>query len=444
MLVIPLAAGSVTAAWAELADATPPAAAATGPATAPDLTGATAHAEAKIEPSTPFSNFMPNVPGLRVTGAVGVWGRAYPDQPQWSGQRDDAVWPNVEGWLKAEYSWNGGNDRINFMPYGRKDFFGSRSLVDVKEGYFLHVGDGWNVLAGVNSVHWGVVESRHLVNIINQVDYAWDIDGDEVLGQPMANVNVTTPIGVLSLYGLFGFRPLHEPKLEDRLRSSFVSTNRTILASDIDENVNYAARFNTTFPVLSGSVDAAVSYFHGIGREPRYVMTPPTLAMPVPQLASFYDQIDQGGLEVVATFDALQLKFEGIVRRELGETYAATVAGFEYTFFNVSNTGADIGLVAEHLSDDRSPLQPPTIYAHDVFAGARLTLNNSLNTHFLGGILYNYKDLARYATAKFSTRIQDDLNLALEGRYFIYAPQEDYLYTILHDSYVQARLTKYF
>jgi hypothetical protein len=422
-----------------------PAEAANIPAAPSDATAPAALAAATVEPATPPSKFMPDVPGLRLTGALGVWGRGFFEAPQWDGQRNAAVWPNVEGWVKAEYSWNGGNDRFNFMPYARKDFFGSRSLVDVKEGYYLHVGDGWNVLAGINTVHWGVTESRHLVNIINQVDYGWDIDGGEVLGQPMANVNFTTPIGTLGLYGLFGFRTLHEDRVEDRLRLAIVPTGQTILASDVEKNINFAGRFSSTFPLLNGSVDAAVSYFHGIGREPRYVMVaPPTPFSPVPQFTRFYDLIDQGGLEIVATFDALQLKFEGIVRREFGETYAATVAGLEYTFFNVLNTGSDIGLVAEHLTDNRSVLEPPTIYAHDVFLGARLTLNDSANTQFLGGILYNYQDSAQYATARVTTRIHDDLSLALEARYFIYAPPQDYLYQVLHDSYIQARVIKYF
>jgi hypothetical protein len=464
LLGVILAAGPQAAAWAESIDAasptiaanepatlsgstgaTSPAEAVNEPATPSGATGATSFAKATSEPATPSSKFMPNIPGLRLTGAIGVWGRGFTESPQWDGQRNAAIWPNVEGWVKAEYTWNNGKDRFNFMPYGRKDFMGSRSLVDVKEGYFRHVEDGWNVLVGVNTVHWGVTESRHLVNIINQVDYGWNIDGDEELGQPMANVKVTTPIGTLSLYSLFGFRPFHTAKVEDRLRFPLVATSPTILASDVDKDINFAGRFNSTFPLLSGSVDAAVSYFHGIGREPRYVLSATrTPSTQLPEITPLYDLIDQGGLEVVATFDALQLKFEGIVRNEFGETYAATVAGFEYTFVNVLNTGSDVGLVAEHLTDNRSVLQPPTIYAHDVFLGARLTLNDSANSNFLGGILYNYQDSAQYATAKFTTRIQDDLSLALEARYFIYAPPADYLYTVLHDNFVQARIIKYF
>src|ERR1700687_2439053 len=108
--------------------ATSPTEAANEPATPSGLTGATSFAAATSEPPTPSSKFMPNVPGLRLTGAIGVWGRGFPEAPHWDGQRNAAIWPNVEGWVKAEYTWNNGTDLINFMPYARKDFFGSRSL----------------------------------------------------------------------------------------------------------------------------------------------------------------------------------------------------------------------------------------------------------------------------------------------------------------------------
>jgi hypothetical protein len=79
-----------------------------------------------------------------------------------------------------------------------------------------------------------------------------------------------------------------------------------------------------------------------------------------------------------------------------------------------------------------------------VFLGGRLTLNDSSNTNFLGGILYNYQDQARYVIARLTTRVQDDLALQLEGRYFLYAPETDYLFTVLHDNFLQARVIKYF
>jgi len=45
------------------------------------------------------------------------------------------------------------------------------------------------LLVGINSVFWRVVESNHLVDILNQTDLIEDIDGEEKLGQPMISLS---------------------------------------------------------------------------------------------------------------------------------------------------------------------------------------------------------------------------------------------------------------
>jgi hypothetical protein len=409
----------------------------------------------------------------RVGAAVSAWTRFFPQSPMWPGQLEGAFWPYFEGWLKAEYAWNGGNDRIVFKPYGRLDTRGSRSVVDLREAYYLHVDDTWDFLFGFNTVRWGVVESRRLVNIVNQVDIAWDIDGNEVLGQPMANLNLNIgQLGTLSLFGLFGFRERHDPEIEDRLRFPLVAGPSVFEASDLERNVNFAARFTTNFPIFNGSVDAAVSYFHGIGREPRYLLQPnfptglpPGFGVPVElgalifsqlpskfppglfnlvKLTPIYDVIDQGGVEFVGTFGDLQVKFEGILRSENDEQFTASVTGLEYTFYDVMGSGKDIGLFGEWTVDNRSIFEPPTIYDHDIFFGTRVALNDVGSTNLLLGFLYDYKDPERYVAGVFSTRLQDDLLLEIEGRYFFPVDPPVPTFAVKSDSYLQGRLTKFF
>jgi hypothetical protein len=391
---------------------------------------------------------------LRFGGAVSAWVRAFPDSPAFFGQLDGVAWPYLEGWVKADYTWGNGANRISFKPYGRWDIRGSRSLVDIREGYYLHVANGWDFLAGINTVRWGVVESRRLVNIINQVDLAWNIDGEELLGQPMVNLNINSPNwGTLSLYGLVGFRERHEPRLEDRLRAPLIAHDAIIRADDAERNINFAARYFNSVPLGSGSVDVAFSYFHGVSREPRYIPTP--LFPPFTGMIPIYDLIDQGGAEAVATFGSLQLKFEGIWRWANSEDFGAAVTGFEYTVFNVMGSGMDLGLIGEHLVDNRSIFQPPTIYDHDIFVGMRLSVNDTGSTRFLGGLLVDYENDEKYITGKFATRVAADLLVELEGRYFFPVsssssslfplPSSSGLtFPLNRDSFLQGRVTKYF
>lgn len=40
---------------------------------------------------------------------------------------------------------------------------------------------------GMETVHWGVVESNHLVDVVNQLDPRADVDLEAKLGQPLAS-----------------------------------------------------------------------------------------------------------------------------------------------------------------------------------------------------------------------------------------------------------------
>ena len=52
----------------------------------------------------------------------------------------------------------------------------------------------------------GVTESRHLVDVLNQVDGVEDIDEEDRLGQPMINISTQRDWGSVDLFVLPGFR----------------------------------------------------------------------------------------------------------------------------------------------------------------------------------------------------------------------------------------------
>ncbi len=58
------------------------------------------------------------------------------------------------------------------------------------------MGEEWEILAGLNKVFWGVAESRHQVE---------DIDEEDKLGQPMLNLTTLRDWGTVSLFILPGF-----------------------------------------------------------------------------------------------------------------------------------------------------------------------------------------------------------------------------------------------
>ncbi len=59
---------------------------------------------------------------------------------------------------------------------------------------------------GFRKVFWGVTESEHLVDIVNQTDLVEDLDMEEKLGQPMVNLALIRDWGTIDLFVLPGFR----------------------------------------------------------------------------------------------------------------------------------------------------------------------------------------------------------------------------------------------
>ena len=132
--------------------------------------------------------------------------RIFPNDPAFPGQDDNLFSPSVAVEPGIVYEWNDGDDRLTFVPFLRWDADDDeRSHVDVREANWLRFGDDWDLVVGIDKVFWGVTESRHLVDIVNQTDGVEDIDNEDKLGQPMINLTLQRDWGALSFFVLPAF-----------------------------------------------------------------------------------------------------------------------------------------------------------------------------------------------------------------------------------------------
>lgn len=409
---------------------------------------------------------------FRLSAAVTAWSRGFFKDAEFQGQRENRVFPFLEGWVRFDANWNDGRDRVSVQPYARVDFLGSFSRFDFNHAYYLHTAENWDVLVGVQTVSWGVVESQHLVDVVNQVDLGGDIDQEDRLGQPMVNLNlVSADYGTLSLYGLFGFRERDHPNVKDRVRQAIAVSDdlATFDGEDWERHLGFAARYRNSFSLGDGGLDVAVSYFYGHSREPRLVPVlpaappggippggippggiPPGAVLPggvpagvTPQVRPHYDRIHQGAVELLYALQDLQLKFEGIWRHANDEDFFAFVGGFEYTLPNLFGF-VDIGILAEYLHDHRSDNQPPTIFEDDVFAGVRIVFDDVGSTRLLAGVVIDVSDGGQLAALEFERRLRDDLLLSADARFAADIPATQPFAFLNNEAFVQAKLTKFF
>ena len=366
-----------------------------------------------------------------VSGYLSADLRLFSHDPAFPGQNDKPEWSLA---AQPELRWRSddGDQRINLIAFARGDAADDeRNHIDIREAFWSIEGDDWDLTIGLNKVFWGVTESRHLVDVINQTDLVEDIDTEDKLGQPMINLNLQRDWGLIELYLLPGFRERTFPGIEGRLRTPVhVSNSSRYESSATDLHTDIAVRYSHYF----GDMDIGLHVFHGTNREPRF-------SFGNNHLVPNYEQMSQFGIDLQYTREAWLWKFEGLIRHTQDETFHAFVAGVEYTFFGVTDAGADLGILAEWLYDDRRDLVP---FDDDLFFGARLAFNDVSDSSVLAGMIIDPSTDEKSFSVEAETRFNDHLTGELRIRTFSSEKVTDALAAIEKDDYVQLRLTWYY
>lgn len=364
--------------------------------------------------------------------------RFFPWNAEYEDQANSTASPSVALQPEIRIDWSDGADSITFRPFARWDYYDSeRTHFDVREANYVHLSGTWDLLVGVTRVFWGVAESVHLVDILNQTDRVEDIDLEDKLGQPMLNLNWLHDSGSYGFYALFGFRERNFPK--ERYRGPFpIEDDDSPFTKGAGNGyVDFAFRWSH----VVGEWDLGASYFFGTGREPRLVGR--SDANGEVRVRPRYDLIHQIGIDVQWTHNSWLWKLEAIHRWGNGDPFFAVVGGFEYTFFGLFGTNADLGMLAEYQYDGRqaNPDAPPTLFDNDVFLGTRLALNDEATTSLLAGVFVDVKNESSATILEAERRLTDHLKLELEARLsFKVDDDEDPLFLIRRDDSITLRL----
>lgn len=375
------------------------------------------------------------------SGSVGIEPRCFLQTPAYPNQPGKGC--SLSGVFAPEWrnEWKDGNSRLTVAAFARYDQDdNARSHLDLREANWQIFSERWSMLVGIGKVFWGVAESRHLVDIINQTDFVEDIDEEEKLGQPLLRFERWSEAGTVGVYIMPGFRERTFPAKDARLRGPFpIADNDAIYESGSEEqHVDFALRwFRST-----GNWDAGLSAFYGTGREPRLV--PDSANGQQIVLVPHYDLISQFGVDLQLTTGSWLWKLESIARSGNGKSFGAAVGGLEYTLFGIGSSNADIGLLVEYLYDGRDNTAPPTVLEDDVFVGGRLTLNDPDDTNLLAGLIYDLGEEESFAFIEGQRRVGDHWVLEAELRWFQDTSNKSYLETYKNDSYLMIGATWFY
>ncbi len=376
---------------------------------------------------------------IQVSGYVAVEATAFVSDAAYTDQFD-GVQAALIGQPEFHYETADRRDQYSLIPFAHLDSQDQRRThADLREAWWLHIADNWELLVGVNRVFWGVAESSHLVDIINQTDQVENIDGEDKLGQPMLKLAFQRDWGELELFVLPGFRERTFPGKDGRLRFPLVIDGKALYSnSQKQRHVDLAARYSHYI----GDWDFGLSVFHGTGREPRFI---PNAA--VTRFFAVYDIIDQVSVDIQYTYNSWLWKFEGLRRSQNGESFFAGVGGFEYTLYQIISSEADLGLLLEYSRDGRSEdfsVAPPIVLDDDIFVGARLALNDTQSSELLAGVAVDRNSRAYQLSVEAERRLGDRWKLELESRWFLNTRRSPVLSAFNKDNHVTLRLSRYF
>ena len=375
---------------------------------------------------------------IDLSGFVGVETRFFTQDPAHVGQETGKLEGSVIFQPEFRYRSNSRDHQFSFIPFARIDSRDSeRSHIDVREAYWLWLGNDVEFLAGINKVFWGVAESRHLVNIINQTDAVEDIDGEDYLGQPMINITTQQDWGRLGVYALPYFRERTFSGSDGRFRGPLVvdTDNARYESGAKEHHIDFALRYSHYF----GNWDVGLSAFRGTDREPVLsVNNTGTKLIPT------YNLINQAGADIQYTQDGWLWKFEGIIREGQGDTFTAAVGGLEYTFYQINDDAWDLGVLAEYQYDGRDHSAPSTISDKDIFVGARLALNDIQDTSILAGMTFDTETYEQFYNFEAERRIGENYSLEIRARFLSGSDIGDDTYPLSRDDYIQLRFSRFF
>lgn len=337
--------------------------------------------------------------------------------------------------LEPQLYWQLGDSAdFTFTPFYRLDSLDDeRSHGDIREALYLNYWDDYEIRVGVGKVFWGVTESAHLVDVVNQTDAIEAVDGEDKLGQPMIHFTSIKEWGTLDAMVLPYFRERTFAGVDGRLRPTLAVSNDAIYESSREQkHVDFALRYSQMY----GDWDVGLSYFQGTNRDPYFRVVGS-------ELKAYYAQSKQLGLDVQGIVGDWLWKLESIYRDSL-DNHVGLVSGFEYTLVGAFETVWDVGLISEYLYDSRGN-NAQSIGQNDLFVGARLAFNDADSSEVLFGITQDLDNSDVFsAKLEASSRLTNHLSWSLDAWLFNNQTADDLLYFARDDDFIEFSLQYYF
>lgn len=303
-----------------------------------------------------------------------------------------------------------------------------RNRFDIDElAWFDRLGDV-DVVVGFREVFWGVLESRQLVDVINQRDPERRWPGAEKLGQPMVGIRWSRTWGDVQFFLLPWARPRPFDGMRGRLWSNAAVAESSRRYTGAVAHVAWATRWS----LRAGAWDVGASYFAGTARDPRFELADPEAGAPT--VRPIYDRVQQLAIDAQYTGSSWLWKVEAASADPAPGRYVTLGSGIEY------QPAAHLSLFAEFLYDGRGD-EATTSLEHDVFVGGRLLYQDGRIT---AGAYVDAVSGNVIGSLELSRRYGDDTEFVLGLRGFFGREEDEPGYALREDGAISLLVRRYF
>jgi len=367
--------------------------------------------------------------------------RYFPDEALYPGQFNQ-YW---SGYFepKVYLKWNKGKQLLQFSGFGRLDQYDTASThVDLRELYWQALFKKSEISVGFKKIFWGITESNHVVDVVNQLDALEGFDIEQKLGQPMVHFSWSPKWGTIDVIGMAYHRQLLFPGPNGRPRPPLGDPTANSGNFHLDSTI-YESEYNEYQPEIalrwSHSVsifDIGLTYFNGTTRPPLFATNDGI------HFNIFYELINQVGIDIQAYTGSMLWKFEGAYRESNRKAIRSFVVGGEYTFSNLFRSGADLGFIVEYNYDDRG-IELLTALDDDMFYGLRFALNDRQSTDFLGGYIVDNDNGTQRYFLEANRRLGNSWKLSINASGYNNVAQTEFIYLLRADGFIGISLYKY-
>ena len=315
--------------------------------------------------------------------------------------------------------------------YDREDH--NRSYFDFQKLKYEYYFDDATIKLGNEIVFWGVNESFHLVDIINQSNLAENLSGTKKLGQPMIAASFYRDFGDVDFYFLPYFRERVFPGANGRPRLELEIDENSISyeSSKSEKHIDLALRYS----LMIDDFDIGFSHFYGHSRNPKLIINQSSF-----KLDQHYPLLSQTGIDIQATKDSWLYKFEAISAELMSERHLSAAGGLEYTYYGLNNSSQDLGLIIEYLFDDRNDYP----FNNEGSIGLRWTRNDINSSALLAGSIIDLDGNSNQFFIEYEQRLKNDFKIFVEAIISGSIDSSDYNYAFKDDSNLKIKIAKYF